>query len=253
MILIILTAVLFLLIFLVCGDKGSKSIISTAINAFFLVLALFLIYRNFNPLLVTFLTSLLMTAITLFYQNERGVKSTAAFLSVVLTVLLVLGLVWFMASKAKSQGFNPEQYEITDSNGYTRYIHMNMLHLQIATMIIALLGTVMDTAVAVSASTFEILEGNRQLSSAELLRSSFNVSKAVMSTSIHTIFYVYIAEYMTLLMQYIADFSFAYILNSQSLASEFICVSISGIGCCIVVPIATIISTMLVKKEQKTA
>ena len=62
-----------------------------------------------------------------------------------------------------------------------------------------------------------------------------------MSTSIHTIFYVYIAEYMTLLMQYVSDYHFSYIINSQSLASEFISVSISGIGCCLVVPIATVI------------
>lgn len=251
MMLIILTVVLFLLIFTICGDKGSKSIVSTAINALAMVGTLFLIYRNFNPLLVIFLTSVLITAITLFYQNELNVKSVASFISVVVTVLALLGLIFFMAHKANAQGFNAEQYEITDSNGYTRNVHISMLQLQIATMIIALLGTVIDTAVAVTASAYEIYQNNSSLSLQELFRSSFQVSKAVMSTSIHTIFYVYIAEYMTLLMQYISDYHFSYIINSQSLASEFISVSISGIGCCLVVPIATIIGAAMIQAAGK--
>lgn len=250
MILVILTAVLFLLIFVICGDKGSKSIVSTCINALAMVGALFLIYRSFNPLLVIGLTSVLITAVTLFYQNEPNVKSLAAFFSVVVTVLVLLGVIFFMADKANAQGFNAEQYEITDSNGYTRNIHMNMLQLQIATMIIALLGTVIDTAVAVTASAYEIYQNNRALSLQDLFRSSFQVSKAVMSTSIHTIFYVYIAEYLTLLMQYVSDYSFSYIINSQSLASEFISVSISGMGCCLVVPIATVIGAAMIRADH---
>jgi uncharacterized membrane protein len=241
MMLILLTAILFLLIFTICGDKGSKSIVSTCISALTMIGTLLLIYRNFNPLLVVLLACVLITAITLFYQNEMNVKSLAAFVSVIVTVLVLLGLIFFMAHKANAQGFNAEEYEITDSNGYTRNIHMNMLQLQIATMIIALLGTVIDTAVAVTSSAYEIYQNNTALSLQELFRSSFQVSKAVMSTSIHTIFYVYIAEYMTLLMQYVSDYHFSYIINSQSLASEFISVSISGIGCCLVVPIATVI------------
>ena len=41
--LIVLTAILITLILLICGDKGSKSILSTAMNAGLLLLAVFLI------------------------------------------------------------------------------------------------------------------------------------------------------------------------------------------------------------------
>ena len=64
---ILLTAILFLLIFTICGDKGSKSIVSTCISALTMIGTLFLIYRNFNPLLVVLLACVLITAITLFY------------------------------------------------------------------------------------------------------------------------------------------------------------------------------------------
>ena len=51
--LIVLTAILITLILLICGDKGSKSILSTAMNAGLLLLAVFLIYRGLDPISIT--------------------------------------------------------------------------------------------------------------------------------------------------------------------------------------------------------
>ncbi|NLD11377.1 MAG: YibE/F family protein [Clostridiales bacterium] len=250
--LIALTAILFILIFIVCGDKGTKSIISTVMNAVLLLLAIFLIYRNFSPMLVTIGCCVMITVVTLFYQNEVNIKSKVAFLSVLVVIVIVIPLIYFMASCANAAGFNPEEYEITDSNVYTRNIDISMLALQISIMLIALMGTVIDTAVAITSSIYEIRANNKDLPLHDLMKSSFKVSKAVLSTSIHTIFYIYIAEYMTLLIQYMTDYSLSYIINSQSFARELISVSISGIGCCLVVPVATVAGAVLISREGKS-
>lgn len=250
--LIALTAVLFILIFIICGDKGTKSIISTAMNAILLLLAIFLIYRNFDPILVTIGMCVMITVVTLFYQNEVNIKSKVSFFSVLAVIMIMIPLVYFMAHGANAEGFTPENYEITDSNGYTRDINISMLSLQISIMFIALIGTVIDTAVAITSSIYEIRSNNESLPLADLMKSSFTVSKAVMATSIHTIFYIYIAEYMTLLIQYMTDYSLSYVLNSQSFAKELISVSISGIGCCLVVPIATIAGAVFIKKTTQS-
>lgn len=248
--LIALTAILFVLIFIICGDKGTKSIVSTIMNAVLLLLAIFLIYRGWNPILVTLFCCVMITVVTLFYQNEVNIKSKVAFFSVLAVIVVVIPLIYFMAKGANAAGFNPEEYELTDSNGYTRDININMLALQMSIMVIALMGTVIDTAVAITSSIYEIRSNNVALTRHELLTSSFKVSKAVMSTSIHTIFYIYIAEYMTLLIQYMTDYSLSYIINSQSFARELISVSISGIGCCLVVPVATIAGAVFISKER---
>lgn len=247
--LIALTAILFILIFIICGDKGTKSIISTVMNAVLLLLAIFLIYKNFNPMLVTIACCVMISVVTLFYQNEVNIKSKVAFLSVLVVIIVVIPLIYFMAYGANAAGFNPEEYEITDSNGYTRNIDVSMLALQISIMLIALMGTVIDTAVAITSSIYEIRSNNKDLSLQDLMKSSFKVSKAVLSTSIHTIFYIYIAEYMTLLIQYMTDYSLSYIINSQSFARELISVSISGIGCCLVVPVATVAGAVLIIRQ----
>ena len=179
--LIALTAVLFILIFIICGDKGTKSIVSTAMNAVLLLLAIFLIYRNFNPILVTIGMCVLITVVTLFYQNEVNIKSKVAFFSVLAVIVIMIPLVYLMAHGANGEGFSPENYEITDSNGYTRNIDVSMLSLQISIMFIALIGTVIDTAVAITSSIYEIRSNNLELPLPDLMKSSFTVSKAVMS------------------------------------------------------------------------
>ena len=89
--LIALTAILFILIFIICGDKGTKSIISTVMNAVLLLLAIFLIYRNFNPMLVTIACCVMISVVTLFYQNEVNIKSKVAFLSVLVVIIVEIG------------------------------------------------------------------------------------------------------------------------------------------------------------------
>ena len=248
--LIVLTAILITLILLICGDKGSKSILSTAMNAGLLLLAVFLIYRGLDPILITVAACILIACITLFIPEEANIKSKTALLSVILVILVVVPFVYSIAGRASIQGFTSEQYEITDSNGYTRNIGIDMLSLQISVMIIALIGAVTDIAVAITSSIYEIRSSNENISKAQLLTSAFSVSKAVLSTSIHTIFYIYIAEYMTLMIQYAGEYSSVKLINSKSFCQEFISISISGIGCCLVVPVSALLMTWVLERKR---
>ena len=82
------------------------------------------------------------------------------------------------------------------------------------------------------------------------MKASFIVSKAILATSIHTIFYIYIAEFMTLFIQYLNDYLFAAVLNSKSLAKEIISISVSGIGCCLIVPVATVLGSVFITRHH---
>lgn len=248
MILITLTAILIVSILLICGEKGSKSIITTSINGVFLLSSIFLIYNGVSPILVTLISCIIISFITLYYQNEGGIKAHISLISIFIVFVLMVPIIYWFALQSHGQGFPPEEYEITDSNGYTRNIGISMLSLQISTMLIALIGVLLDTSVAIISSVFEISANNKGLTTTELMKSSFVVSKSILATSIHTIFYIYIAEYLTLFIQYVSDYSFVTVLNSKSLAKELISISLSGIGCCFVVPIATILAVIFIKK-----
>jgi len=256
--LVILLAVLVALILIFTGDRGAKSIVTTAIHGGLLIAAVFLMYRGLPPILVTALTCTAISAVTIFYQNDGDQKSRIAFAAVVLVILVLIPLVFWFADLANAEGFNDAQYEITDTNGYTRNIDMNMLHLQISVMLIALIGTVIDIAIAITSSIYEIYtsvsERNESggLTFGQLTRTGFTTSRAILNTSIHTIFYIYIAEYLTLIMQYVNEYDFARLINSQSFGAEFISISVSGIGCCLVVPVATLMTAWWLTKNDKS-
>ena len=252
--LVILLAILLALILIFTGDRGAKSIVSTAIHVGILILAIFLMYRGLPPVLVTALACLAISAVTMFYQNDGDVKSRIAFGSVIAVIIILIPLVFWFAHIANAEGFNNAQYEITDTNGYTRNVGIDMLQLQISVMLIALIGTVIDIAIAITSSIYEIQDSvgaDRKLTASELLSTGFTASRAILNTSIHTIFYIYIAEYLTLMIQYVDEYSFERLINSQSFAAEFISVSISGIGCCLVVPVTTLLSAWYLTQEQK--
>lgn len=248
--LVALLAILIALILIFCGDRGAKSIVTTTIHAGLLVAAIFLMYRGLPPVLVTALVCLAISAVTMFYQNDGDPKSRIAFGSVIIVILFLIPVVFWFAGNANAEGFNSEQYEITDTNGYTRNIGMNMLQLQIAVMIIALIGTVIDIAIAITSSIYEIYESVGGLSFGQLVSTGFTASRAILNTSIHTIFYIYIAEYLTLMIQYVDEYSFIRLINSQSFAAEFISVSISGIGCCLIVPVATMLCAWMLGRKK---
>ena len=248
--LVALLSVLLALILIFCGDRGAKSIVTTAIHTGLLMVAIFLMYRGLAPVLVTALACLAISAVTMFYQNDGDIKSRIAFGSVVIVILILIPVVFWFAGNANAEGFNNAQFEITDTNGYTRNIGMNMLQLQISVMLIALIGTVIDIAIAITSSIYEIHESVGGLSFGQLVNTGFTASRAILNTSIHTIFYIYIAEYLTLMIQYVDEYSFSRLINSQSFAAEFISVSISGIGCCLVVPVATMLTAWALGREK---
>lgn len=249
--LIFLLAILIGLILVVCGDKGAKSIVTTVINFIFLITGLFLIYQGVNPLLVTFVLCILCACVILFYQNEVNQKSKVSMLSVLCVFLILLPFVYFIASGSGSEGFSREQYEITDTNGYDRNIEMNMLYLQISVMMIALIGTLVDAVVAVTATVYEIQDATPNISKADLIKSAFSVGTSILNTSMHTIFYIYIAEYMTLMLQYIQDFTFVDMINSKSFSQEFLTITVSGLGICLAIPIAAMLSVHFATKKRK--
>lgn len=249
--LIFLLAILIGLILVVCGDKGAKSIVTTVINFIFLITGLFLIYQGVNPLLVTFILCILCACVILFYQNEVNQKSKVSMLSVLCVFLILLPFVYFIASGSGSEGFSREQYEITDTNGYDRNIEMNMLYLQISVMMIALIGTLVDAVVAVTATVYEIQDATPNISKADLIKSAFSVGTSILNTSMHTIFYIYIAEYMTLMLQYVQDFTFVDMINSKSFSQEFLTITVSGLGICLAIPIAAMLSVHFATKKRK--
>ncbi|WP_455011001.1 YibE/F family protein, partial [Mogibacterium timidum] len=79
--------IIFVLLSLVAGgNKTAKAIMTTAINISIFALLIELIYLGFNISISTIIAVLLITAVTIFYQNDRNIKTKSAFMSVILVL-----------------------------------------------------------------------------------------------------------------------------------------------------------------------
>ena len=79
--LIILGLLLLFLIVVIGGDRGVVSIISLCGNMLFLSLAIWLMAAGAPVLLVTVGAAVIISCITLFYQNGTNVKTKSAFIA----------------------------------------------------------------------------------------------------------------------------------------------------------------------------
>lgn len=247
--LIKLSIVLIALILIFCGNKGAKSIATTVINISVLALYIYLIYKGVNPALVTIPISIIFIYSILIYQNEEDIKARIALASVISVIILIIPLVYILSQKLACHGISEFQYEITDSNGYTRNIGINMLLIQNSILIISLIGIMCDTAMAISSSIFEINKKTISIDRRDMIKASDEISRYVLSTSIHTIFYIYMAEFMTLIMQFVKNMSFSEMLNSSSFAEGILSITISGCGSLLVIPITRMISIYCIENN----
>lgn len=236
--LLIFAIIFILLVLFIGGDRSAKALVTLAGNAILLTAALLLIYIGVNPFLCTISACILITLLTLFYQNEINDKTKAAFWSVLLVLALLIPFLWFLGTKTNTQGFPVGQYEIRESNGYTGSIGINMSLLQISALLMVLIGAVIDTALAVTSALYEVHLNNPRLSRGDLFRSGISVGRDILGSTVNTLFFIFIAEYFTLFLQFMEFYSFAQMVNSKEFVQEIISIAVGGIGCVLIIPAA---------------
>lgn len=248
--LIILTFVFIGLILLVGGDRTAKSLITLGFNAFVLLCTIFAINIGINPIISTIMSCIVISVITLFYQNEVNIKTKLAFISVVIVIAILFLMIFKLTSSSNIQGFPLDQLSVRDSNGYSRNINRNMLFIQISVVLMVFIGAIIDTALAVTSALYEVYHHNPDLSKQKLFQSGIGIGRDILSSTVNTLFFIYIAEYLTLFIQFVNDYSFSQMINSKQFCQEFISISLSGIGCILIIPIAALLGAWFYKDHE---
>lgn len=236
--LIALIVVFIALTLLIGGDKTAKSLVTLSFNAVFSLCVVFLIAKGFHPIVVTVIACIIISLITLFYQNEINDKTVLSFLSVLIVIAIMFALLYQLTMVSGIQGFPVGQLDIRDSNGYSRNIDRNMMYIQISVILMVFIGAVIDTALAVASALYEVHLNNPHLSGPQLFSAGIGIGRDILSSTINTLFYIYLAEYLTLFVYFASRYSFAQMINSKEFAQEFLSIALSGVGCIIIIPVA---------------
>ena len=106
---------------------------------------------------------------------------------------------------------------------YSTDIHINMLHVAVFVTVFSTLGAVIDTALSVTSSVYEVWTHKNSLTAKELTSSGYQVGKEIIGTTVNTLLFAYLGGSI-LLFAYVQtqQYNLEIILNSKFLFS----------GCC---------------------
>ena len=96
---------LLLLIMVIFGGKKDSFLFHFVLNFIILVISILLIIYGVPIYLVTFIFCFIIAAINLFVLNSYNVKTQAAFLGTLVTILILILMIYFSVEMGHLQGF----------------------------------------------------------------------------------------------------------------------------------------------------
>lgn len=249
-VLVVLAAILFLLMTLIGGKKGTRSFLALFFN--FAVLFIIIVMMNdpnIDPIILTLIASTIISCINLFYINKVNSKTIPAFISTIITIVILLLFIIIVTEKAMIQGFGEE--EIEELSMFSLYIGVDFVKIAASVIIMSTIGAITDTAIAVSSPMREIHYHNPSISRKDLFTSGLSIGKDILGTSTNTLFFAFFGGYLALLIWF-KDLSYSVgeIVNSKIFSAEMITLLCAGIGVTMVIPITSWITSFFLMKKR---
>lgn len=252
-VLVWLAAILFILMVLIGGKKGVRSFLSLFLNIGVLFVAIFFMTNPDNsPIIITFIACTLISWISLFYINEKNSKTITAFISTMITIVILLLFIVIVTEKSKIQGFGEESTE--ELSMFSLYIGVNFAQIGASVIIMSTIGAILDVAISIASSMHEIYHHNPIISRKKLFTSGLNIGKDILGTDTNTLFFAFFGGYLGLLIWFKdLSYSIGEIVNSKVFSTEIITIFCAGIGIALIIPItASVNAYYLLKTREKS-
>lgn len=250
-VLLILTA-LFVLITLIVGKfKGLKSLVSLMFTGTSIVyLMLPMIFKGVSPIIAAVVVVALSTAVTLTLISGFNKKTLVSVIGTLSGVILSAIIAFLFGKYANLSGITMEDAE---SMFYlAEYSDLKIQGIMFASIIIAALGAVMDVAVSLTSSVFELYEVNNKLSMKDLIKSGMNIGTDMIGTMCNTLILAFAGGSLnTLILLFSASMSKAQLLNLDILGTEVIQALSGSIGIILTVPITVFVASYMCIKKNK--
>lgn len=247
--LILLIILLFLLIY-TSGTQGIKVFISLCINFFLLITCFYIIVLGIDAKIVSILICFLIARVVLFFVNGENVKTTSSMISIVIVLILLLSSIFIVTKITRIAGFSEEAFE--EINMFEYEVGLDFSNITVAMILIGLIGAIIDSSIAISSALHEVHINNKTLNKKELYNSGITIGKDILCTTMNTLLFAFISEFMTLIIWYkTSSYTILEIINSKLFVSEIIKILFSAIGCILVIPITSYVTANNLKKKEK--
>ncbi|MFQ8923833.1 MAG: YibE/F family protein [Clostridium paraputrificum] len=245
----IIVIVFFVIMVLIGRGKGFRSMIGLLFTFYSIIFFMIpFIYRGYSPIILSIIVSIISTIVTLFLLNGLSRKTIVATLATCVGVI-ISGVIFYLISNLLNiSGFNLDEAEslilIAQNTG------LKIRDILFSGILISSLGAVMDVAMSIASSIYEINELNRDLDMKTIFNSGINIGRDMIGTMSNTLILAFAGTSLsTMLALYSYNTQFNQLMSSDFIAIEF-AQSISGsIGIILAVPITSVISAYVYKKK----
>ena len=239
----IVLGIVFILLLIVFGrGKGISTVVSLALTC----LAVFFVFlpsilAGVNIYLMTVLVCVFTIVMTLLLTNGATVKSFNTMLGCGCGVLAAALLTILFDKLMHLTGVIDEHsvyLQIMNEQGGS----INLRGLIFAMITIGAMGAVMDVAMDIASSLYEVHRHAPDLSFSELFRSGMNIGRDVMGTMANTLVLAYIGSSLcTILLRVSYAESLSILLNTESITVEVLQALVGSMGILLTIPLTTLV------------
>lgn len=245
----IIVIIFFVIMVLIGRGKGFRSMIGLLFTLYSIIFFMIpFIYRGYSPIALSIIVSIISTIVTLFLLNGWSKKTIVATLATCVGVIISGVIFYFISNFLNISGFNLDEAEslilIAQNTG------LKIRDILFSGILISSLGAVMDVAMSIASSIYEINELNRELDMKTIFKSGINIGRDMIGTMSNTLILAFAGTSLsTMLALYSYNTQFNQLMSSDFIAIEF-AQSISGsIGIILAVPITSFISAYVYKRK----
>lgn len=235
---------IFIFILVLIGKKqGLFAVLSLAFNALILSFALDIYINNHhvNLLFVCSICVLIFTVSSLLLVNGRNHKTYAAIVASLIGTFISVLIAYLVLTLTQEEGL---RYEAMDF--LTRPYKMVFM----AGVFIGSLGAVMDVAITMSSSIFELYEKNNHISLKALKKSAMDIGKDIMGTMTNILFFAYLSGAIPIMLLYLKNGSPLFFTISMNLSLEIARALVGGIGIVLTIPIGLYVSLFFLNRKK---
>lgn len=247
----VLLGILFLLMIYIDKNRGVKLFISLILNFLILATTFIMIAIKANPIICSLIGCYFISSVILFFVNGNNIKTRTSFQSIIIVLVILAILIFGMTKLSRIAGFGYESFE--EINMFSYDINIDFVNIAISLILISLIGAMVDASIAISSALYEVYDNNKKLSKKELFISGMNIGKDILCTTTNTLLFAFLGDFMTLVIwYYMGHYSFLDMINAKTFAQELIRILFSAIGCFLIIPVTSYITSSVLKKEKIT-
>lgn len=241
---VLAAAWLFIVTVLLVGKKsGWFSIVSLIINVLVLLLALTVYTNSENANLLLICSGLVFffTITSLFLVSGNTEKTYAAILATLTGTFSALLIAFIVMQLTAEKGLRYEEMA---------FITRSPQKIFLASILVGSLGAVMDIAITITSSLYELYDKNNSIPLTDLRASGKEIGADIMGTMTNVLFFAYVSGSIPMILLYLKNSSTLGYTLSMNLSLELTRALVGSIGIVLTIPISIYTATYFIQKRR---